>query len=82
MFQNNHCGQLVINTSMDIFIEIYDSTWYSIPLKAQKLLLMIMTKSLQQYEFNLSGLFVPCYEGFLTMINAAFSYFTVMQSFQ
>ena len=46
----------------------YDSTWYCIPLKAQKLLLFIMLKSSQQYEFNLSGLFVPCYEGFLTVI--------------
>ena len=51
-----------------IIIYKYDSTWYSIPLKAQKLLLLIMLKSLQQYEFNLSGIFVSCYEGFLTVI--------------
>ncbi|CAD1479610.1 unnamed protein product, partial [Heterotrigona itama] len=66
MFLNNYSGQLVINTSTDIFIELYNSTWYYIPLKAQKLLLFIMLKSSQQYEFNLSGLFAPCYEGFLT----------------
>ena len=46
----------------------YDSTWYYIPLKAQKLLLFVMLRSLKECEFNLSGLFVPCYEGFSAVI--------------
>ncbi|CAD1469231.1 unnamed protein product, partial [Heterotrigona itama] len=64
MFLNNYSGQLVINNSGDIFHESYDSTWYYIPLKAQKLLLFIMLRSSKKCEFNISGLFVSCYEGF------------------
>ena len=46
----------------------YDSTWYYIPIKAQKVLLFIMLRSSKECEINLPGLFVAGYEDFSTVI--------------
>lgn len=45
----------------------YISLWYSIPLKVQKILLLIMLRSSTAFAFNLFGLFTPCYTGFSTV---------------
>lgn len=45
----------------------YVSLWYSIPLKVQKILLLIMLRSSTAFAFNLFGLFTPCYTGFSTV---------------
>ncbi|XP_054009150.1 uncharacterized protein LOC128892641 isoform X2 [Hylaeus anthracinus] len=82
MFLNNYSGQKVIDDSMDVFYETYFTTWYYTPLKMQKLLLLMMVRSSIVCEFNLSGLFVPSYEGFSTMMSLSFSYFTVLYSVQ
>ncbi|XP_026668858.1 uncharacterized protein LOC113464246 isoform X2 [Ceratina calcarata] len=82
MFANNYCGEMLLNHSLDIFIESYNSTWYLIPLKAKKLLLFIMTRSSVESVANLFGLFEPCNRGFATMMNSSFSYFTLMCAFQ
>ncbi|XP_031776127.1 mannosyl-oligosaccharide 1,2-alpha-mannosidase IB-like isoform X5 [Apis florea] len=63
-FYNNHYGQLIIDSSLDIFNELYASTWYRIPLKAQKLLLFMILRSSMGCELGLSGLFTPSYAGF------------------
>ncbi|XP_017759129.1 PREDICTED: uncharacterized protein LOC108550042 [Eufriesea mexicana] len=82
LFLNNYYGQLVINNSLDVFHESYNSTWHCIPLKAQKLLLFIMFRSSVECAFDLSGLYVPCYTGFSAMMSTSFSYFSLMYSIQ
>ncbi|XP_076227982.1 uncharacterized protein LOC143175076 isoform X2 [Nomia melanderi] len=58
----------------------YDTLWYCMPLRSQKLLLFIMMRSISEVKLNLAGLFTPCYEGFTTMMSSSFSYFTVISS--
>ncbi|XP_031773489.1 uncharacterized protein LOC100866549 [Apis florea] len=67
MFLNNYNGQILIDNSQQLFDELYVSLWYSIPLKAQKILLLIMLRSSTVCAFNLFGLFTPCYTGFSTV---------------
>ncbi|XP_076228224.1 uncharacterized protein LOC143175075 isoform X3 [Nomia melanderi] len=80
MLLNNYSGQRLINNSVDFFHNIYDTLWYCMPLRSQKLLLFIMMRSISEVKFNLAGLFTPCYEGFTTMMSSSFSYFTVITS--
>ncbi|KAG6802037.1 hypothetical protein HZU73_02508 [Apis mellifera caucasica] len=81
-FYNNHCGQLIIDSNFGIFKELYASTWYRIPLKAQKLLLFMMFKSSVGCELRLCGLFTASYAGFTSMMSSSFSYCAVIYSIQ
>ncbi|XP_076226747.1 uncharacterized protein LOC143174884 isoform X2 [Nomia melanderi] len=82
MFLSNYSGQILINANHQLFIETYNSLWYRVPLEAQKMLLFILMRSSIDLQFSLSGLFVPCYEGFTMMMSSSFSYFTVIYSMQ
>ncbi|XP_043788205.1 uncharacterized protein LOC122712546 [Apis laboriosa] len=81
-FYNNHYGQLIIDSNLSIFNELFASTWYRIPLKAQKLLLFMILRSSMDCELCLSGLFIPSYAGFTSMMSSSFSYCAVIYSIQ
>ncbi|XP_006622866.1 uncharacterized protein LOC102674279 [Apis dorsata] len=78
----NHSGQILIDNSEELFDELYFSIWYFVPLKVQKILLLIMTRSSTACMFHILGVFTPCYAGFTTMLSTSFSYFTLMYSLQ
>ncbi|XP_053980224.1 odorant receptor 22c-like [Hylaeus volcanicus] len=80
VFLNNYNGQKIIDDSVSVFYETYDTTWYSIPPSMQKLLLMIMRRSSIECAFNLADLFTPSFTGFSTMMSSSFSYFTLLYS--
>lgn len=54
----------------------YNSLWYDMPPKYQKMLLPILMKTAEEYRFTVGGLFSPCYEGFTTVINQVYKLFT------
>ncbi|XP_076378919.1 uncharacterized protein LOC143259629 [Megalopta genalis] len=80
MFIDNYTGQTLTDNSAVVFNETYNLLWYRVPLESQKLVLLILLRSSIEVQFNLGGLFVPCYEGFARMMNSSFSYFTVLYS--
>ncbi|CAK9795535.1 Mannosyl-oligosaccharide 1,2-alpha-mannosidase IB, partial [Anthophora quadrimaculata] len=80
IFLTNYIGQLVIDSSQDVFFQSYNSAWYCIPLSAQKLLLFVMMRSAVTFELNFSGLFVPGYKGFSRMMSTCFSFVTTIYS--
>ncbi|XP_043797750.1 uncharacterized protein LOC122717593 [Apis laboriosa] len=82
MFLCNHSGQILINNSEELFNELYISVWYFVPLKVQKILLLIMIRSSTRCMFHILGIFTPCYTGFSKMLSTSFSYFTLMYSMQ
>ncbi|XP_076226755.1 uncharacterized protein LOC143174886 isoform X1 [Nomia melanderi] len=82
IFINNHSGQELANASSNLFYQTYNSLWYCVPLKAQKLLLYLLMHTSTDVQINLVGLFVPNYEGFSMMMSSSFSYFTVLLSVQ
>ncbi|XP_076643157.1 uncharacterized protein LOC143353590 [Halictus rubicundus] len=80
MFLNNYSGQQLCNTCNYVYDETYNSMWYAIPPKSQKLLLLVLMRSANEVQLTLAGLFVPCYQGFTMMMSSSFSYFTVLYS--
>ncbi|XP_025263471.1 uncharacterized protein LOC109610246 [Camponotus floridanus] len=80
MFFCNYLGQEVINHSSDVFHRTYNVQWYLAPLRAQKLLLLMMQRSMRHCTIVVGGLFIPSFEGFATLTSMAISYFTVIFS--
>ncbi|XP_043580625.1 putative odorant receptor 92a isoform X1 [Bombus pyrosoma] len=77
-----YSGQIMIDRSQDVFKESYNSTWYCMPIKAQKLLLFMMLRSSTESVINLFGFFVASHVGFSKLLSTSFSYFTVIYSSQ
>ncbi|KYN33061.1 hypothetical protein ALC56_12695 [Trachymyrmex septentrionalis] len=67
MFFGNYFGQKVIDHSSNVFYRIYNVQWYIAPLRAQKLLLLMMQRSMRHCTIILTGLFIPSLEGFATL---------------
>ncbi|KAF3054443.1 Odorant receptor 302 [Nylanderia fulva] len=73
-----HCSasvfkdQKLIDHSLEICNKIYDSSWYEIPVRAQKLLLITMRKSIEASTVTAGKIYV---------LQTAMSYFTVLASF-
>ncbi|XP_067212259.1 uncharacterized protein [Linepithema humile] len=80
MFFCNYLGQEVIDHSSDIFQRIYNVQWYMAPLKVQKLLLLMMQRSMRHCTIVIGGLFIPSLEGFATLSSMSLSYFMVIYS--
>ncbi|XP_076299136.1 uncharacterized protein LOC143218061 [Lasioglossum baleicum] len=79
---NNYSGQVLMDNSIQIIEEIYNSSWYRIPTKMQKVVLFTFMNCHNLVTFNLAGLFILCSEGLGMMFSSAFSYFTLLCSFQ
>ncbi|XP_043797766.1 uncharacterized protein LOC122717606 [Apis laboriosa] len=82
IFLYNYSNQILINNSQELFDELYISVWYFVPLKVQKILLLIMIRSTTACMFHILGVFIPCYIGFSKILNTSFSYFTMIYSIQ
>ncbi|XP_078036838.1 uncharacterized protein LOC144469958 [Augochlora pura] len=70
---NNYSAQVLMDSSHKLFHETYNSLWYRMPPKMQKLVLFSMMRSQSEAVINLAGLFIPCYEGFTMMMSSSFS---------
>ncbi|XP_071639937.1 uncharacterized protein [Temnothorax longispinosus] len=81
-------GQRLIDHSVKIRDQIYNSSWYEIPAKWQKLLLYVMRKSMQPNYLSAGKIYVFSLKSFTTnalifkVIQSSVSYFTVLASFQ
>ncbi|XP_011861076.1 PREDICTED: uncharacterized protein LOC105558144 isoform X3 [Vollenhovia emeryi] len=80
MFFVNFIGQKVIDHSSDIFHKIYNVKWYLAPLKVQKLLMLIMQRSIRHCTMVMFTLFIPSFEGFATLVSTSISYFALIVS--
>ncbi|XP_076766537.1 uncharacterized protein LOC143433200 [Xylocopa sonorina] len=60
----------------------YETSWYRIPLPAQKLIIFIMQRSMKSNTMMLYGLYVPSRQGFTMLCNTMISYLTFLCSVQ
>ncbi|KOX80649.1 hypothetical protein WN51_05504 [Melipona quadrifasciata] len=60
----------------------YNSYWYRMPLKAQKMYLMVLVRSIKSCSFSKGQLFTLSPKGLSTVLNTTFSYITVFYSVQ
>ncbi|XP_029677030.1 odorant receptor 13a-like [Formica exsecta] len=74
-------GQKLIDHSIEICDKIYNSAWYEIPVKGQKLLLFTMRKSIEASTLTACKIYVFSLQNFTTVLQSAMSYFTVLASF-
>ncbi|XP_011706673.1 PREDICTED: odorant receptor 13a-like [Wasmannia auropunctata] len=75
-------GQRLIDHSMQIRDKIYNSSWYNIPPKSQRLLLHVMLRSMQPNFLSAGKMYIFSLKSFTTVVQTSVSYFTVFASFQ
>ncbi|XP_078038112.1 uncharacterized protein LOC144470618 [Augochlora pura] len=80
VYMGNYIGQEVIDNSVAVFDDIYNTLWYHCPIKMQKTVLLIMQRSMTGSMLDFSGLFCPSNKGFASMMSSSFSYFTTICS--
>ncbi|XP_036138642.1 uncharacterized protein LOC105838264 [Monomorium pharaonis] len=80
MLFGNYLGQKIIDHSSDIFYKTYNVQWYTAPLRAQKLLLLVMQRGMRHCTIVIGGLFIPSFEGFATLTSMSISYFAMILS--
>ncbi|XP_072744248.1 uncharacterized protein [Anoplolepis gracilipes] len=83
LFLGNYVGQILIDHSVSILENIYIARWYGAPLQAQRLLPIIMQRSMRSCKMVVGGMFVPSYEGFaavnvMTYVSQAFLYINII----
>ncbi|XP_050454209.1 odorant receptor 4-like [Cataglyphis hispanica] len=74
-------GQKLINHSLETCDKIFYSSWYEIPVNAQRLLLMVLRKSIIASTLTAGKIYVFSLESFTTVLQTSMSYFTVLSSF-
>ncbi|XP_025263479.1 odorant receptor 49a-like [Camponotus floridanus] len=82
LFLGNYVGQILIDHSSSIFENTYITRWYDASLQAQKLLPIIMQRSMKSCKMVINGMYVSSFEGFATLMSTTLSYFTVIWSVQ
>ncbi|XP_032675062.1 odorant receptor 49a-like [Odontomachus brunneus] len=80
LFLGNYVGQILIDHSVGIFEKTYLTRWHDAPLRAQRLLPLIMQRSMRSCKMVVGGMFVPSLEGFAALMSTTMSYFTVLWS--
>ncbi|XP_043471772.1 odorant receptor 13a-like [Leptopilina heterotoma] len=82
LFYNSLPGQKLINFSEAIGDSVNSAQWYRMPVKAQKLLILLMVRSFRRpctiQAFG--GIFTLSMESFSSGMKTSFSYFTVLLS--
>ncbi|KAL0126436.1 hypothetical protein PUN28_005060 [Cardiocondyla obscurior] len=82
MFMCNYMGQIVIDSSTDIFKKACDTQWYATSSRTQKLMLFIMQRSMKSCKIVMGKLYYVSLEQFTTLASMSLSYFTVIYSVQ
>ncbi|XP_020280604.1 odorant receptor 13a-like [Pseudomyrmex gracilis] len=75
-------GQKLIDHSLQTRNKIYNSSWYEIPPKSQRMLLFVMQKTLQPVFLTAGKVYIFSLESFTTILQTSMSYFTVLSSLE
>ncbi|KAF3054445.1 Odorant receptor 219 [Nylanderia fulva] len=74
-------GQKLINHSLETRDKIYNGAWYELPVKEQKLLLIVMRKSIEASSVTACKIYIFSLQNFTTVLQSAMSYFMMLASF-
>ncbi|XP_025266894.1 odorant receptor 4 [Camponotus floridanus] len=74
-------GQKLINHSLETHNKIYNGVWYEMPVKEQKLLLLVMRKSIEASTVTACKIYIFSLQNFTTVLQSAMSYFMMLASF-
>ncbi|XP_018344304.1 PREDICTED: putative odorant receptor 85d [Trachymyrmex septentrionalis] len=74
-------GQRLIDHSLQLNDNVYNSSWYEIPAELRRLLLFVMRRSMQPCFLTAGKLYIFSLKSFSTVMQSSVSYFTVLASF-
>ncbi|XP_071646088.1 odorant receptor 9a-like isoform X7 [Temnothorax longispinosus] len=80
VFFQNWQGQKIIDSSEKVFESAYNSEWYSMPIAARKLLIMIMMRCEKPSILKMGEIVVLSYVTFNTVLRTSSSYFMLLRS--
>ncbi|XP_033218281.1 uncharacterized protein LOC117173749 [Belonocnema kinseyi] len=80
LYFNNLPAQKLMDYSTSIPDHILEGTWYRIPLKSQKLLIMIMMRSRIPCKLTAGKMYVMSLNNFSKVLQNSLSYFTLLSS--
>nr|XP_050864607.1 uncharacterized protein LOC127070543 [Vespula vulgaris] len=80
IFYTCYVGQMMIDHSVNISEKAYNSMWYEAPKEINKLLLLIMKKSIEPSNLTAGKIFIFCIESFSSILRTSTSYFMVLSS--
>ncbi|KAI4485521.1 hypothetical protein M0804_007026 [Polistes exclamans] len=73
-------GQRIIDHSLKVFEDCYESYWYTLSTKGRKTLGLILLRSMTPCQLMAGGLYSMTLENFVSLVQTAMSYFTVLSS--
>nr|XP_034176023.1 odorant receptor 49a-like [Osmia lignaria] len=73
-------GQVLMDRSFELSNDIYCSKWHEIPVKFQKVLHIMLTRSSKPCRLSAGGLYEMNIENFGTIFKTCMSYFTILLS--
>ncbi|XP_011686087.1 PREDICTED: odorant receptor 13a-like isoform X2 [Wasmannia auropunctata] len=75
-------GQKLIDHSLQTCDKIYGSSWYEVSASTQKLIMLVMMKSVRPSFLSAGKIYIFSLESFTTVLQTSMSYFTVFASVQ
>ncbi|XP_011865383.1 PREDICTED: odorant receptor 22c-like [Vollenhovia emeryi] len=75
-------GQRLIDHSLQIRDKMYSSSWYKASMKLQKMIVLVMMKSLHPSFLSAGKIYIFSLQSFTMILQTSMSYFTVLSSFQ
>ncbi|XP_055688574.1 uncharacterized protein LOC129793052 [Lutzomyia longipalpis] len=72
------CGQIIHNKSERIFTDLYQTKWYEMELKEQKILLLMMKMSQRSLGIKVAGMYDINFVMFMQVLKVSFSYCTIL----
>ncbi|XP_072756974.1 uncharacterized protein [Anoplolepis gracilipes] len=73
-------GQLLVDTSMEVFDKAYSSRWYMFSLKTSRLLSILLYKSITPCTLTAANMYTMSMTTFSSVMQTAMSYFTTFMS--
>ncbi|KAL2742322.1 odorant receptor 63a-like [Vespula maculifrons] len=73
-------GQRIIDHSAKIFEDSYDSCWYVLSSRCKRTLSLILLRSMTPCQLMAGGLYSMTLENYVSLVQTAMSYFTVLSS--
>ncbi|KAG5346840.1 OR33A protein, partial [Acromyrmex charruanus] len=74
-------GQKLISHSLETCDKIFRGSWFTIPVKEQRLLMFVMRKSIEANVLTAGKIYVFSLENFTAVVQSSMSYFTLLSSF-
>nr|AXM05201.1 odorant receptor [Campoletis chlorideae] len=80
LYLNSVPGQKIMDHSLSIFNYAYSVDWHNLTPKAQKLLILIMIRSLRPCQITAGKIYIVTMENYSAIMQTSMSFFTVLSS--